>query len=95
MKNVDLDGNGYIDYNEFLTVSINRDKVLMKENLECAFKAFDIDNSGNISLEELMALFKNKTDRSLFEKMIKDIDKNNDGEISFDEFKTIMTNFFV
>ena len=64
MKNVDLDGNGYIDYNEFLTVSVNRDKVLMKENLECAFKAFDIDNSGKISLEELMHVFHNKNDKA-------------------------------
>jgi calcium-dependent protein kinase len=95
MKNVDLDGNGYIDYNEFLTVSINRDKVLMQENLECAFKAFDIDNSGKISLDELMHVFKNKNDKAAFEKMIKKVDKNDDGEISFDEFKVIMTNFFL
>ena len=41
MKSVDLDGNGYIDYNEFLTAAVNREKILSKQNLEMTFKSFD------------------------------------------------------
>lgn len=41
MESCDLDGNGTIDYNEFLAATLNRNKVLSKNNLEAAFAAFD------------------------------------------------------
>jgi Ca2+-binding EF-hand superfamily protein len=41
MESCDLDGNGIIDYNEFLAATMNRNKVLSKNNLEAAFAAFD------------------------------------------------------
>ena len=98
MKSVDTDGNGVIDYNEFLACAVNRDKIMSKENLELAFKAFDTDGSGKISVDELMDIFckgdKSHANKQVFEKMVKDADENGDGEISFAEFKTIMTNFF-
>jgi calcium-dependent protein kinase len=96
MKSIDLDGNGYIDYNEFLTATINRDKILNKQSLEFAFKSFDKDGSGKIGVEEIQQIFNNTdvVDKLLFENMIKELDQNGDGEISFDEFKDIMTKFF-
>jgi Ca2+-binding EF-hand superfamily protein len=41
MQSIDLDGNGTIDYNEFLAATLNRSKLLSKQNLEAAFKTFD------------------------------------------------------
>ena len=41
MESMDLDGNGTVDYNEFITATINKSKVLSKQNLEATFKAFD------------------------------------------------------
>lgn len=41
MESLDLDKNGTIDYNEFITATINKTKILSKQNLEAAFKAFD------------------------------------------------------
>ena len=44
-----------------------------------------------------MLIFKktsNDVDKAVFEKMIKDADENGDGEIEFDEFRTIMEKFF-
>ena len=41
MEDCDLDKNGNIDYNEFLAFSLNRSKLLSKNNLEVAFKTFD------------------------------------------------------
>lgn len=38
---VDLDKNGFIDYNEFLTASMSKSQVLRKQNLKLAFKSFD------------------------------------------------------
>ena len=34
IKSIDLDGNGVIDYNEFLACSINKDKILRNDNLK-------------------------------------------------------------
>ncbi len=41
MEACDLDGDGTIDYNEFLAATMNRNKLLSKCNLESAFTAFD------------------------------------------------------
>ena len=57
INSIDLDGNGVIDYNEFLTCAMNKDKILKNDNLEICFKAFDSDNSGKISLDEISAIF--------------------------------------
>lgn len=98
MKSMDLDGNGFIDYSEFLTATINRDKIMSKQNLDLAFKTFDKDGSGKISLDEIMQIFQSSSnkvdDKSLFESLIKEADQNGDGEISFDEFKNLMNSLF-
>ena len=97
---IDLDGNGEIDYNEFLNCAINKDKILSNERLEVAFTAYDTDGSGKISVDEIMTIFtkgaKNNeaANKDVFEKMLKEADDNGDGEISFNEFKAIMKKFF-
>ena len=98
IKSIDLDGNGVIDYNEFLACTMSKDKILRNENLELCFKAFDLDNSGKISLDEISSLFKRGSkgneDVAAFQDMIKAADENGDGEISLEEFKDIMKKFF-
>jgi Ca2+-binding EF-hand superfamily protein len=56
MKQVDADGNGYIEYTEFLSASMNQKKLLSANNLDKAFHAFDTDGSGTISVDELKAM---------------------------------------
>ena len=53
---IDLDGNGSIDYTEFIMATINEQKLLTKERLAMAFKTFDTDNSGSLSLSEIRAM---------------------------------------
>ena len=95
-----MDGNDVIDYNEFLNCAMNKEKIMSNENLEIAFKMFDTDGSGKISVDEIMSIFTRGTknnegiDKSVFLKMINEADENGDGKISFSEFKTIMKNFF-
>ena len=98
-NSIDLDGNGVIDYNEFLTCSMNKEKILRNDYLKLCFQEFDTDGSGKISIDEISAIFKrggdeNTEDLEAFKKMIKDVDENGDGEISFEEFKDIMNKFF-
>ena len=97
IKSIDLDGNGVVDYNEFLNCTMNRDKILSKKNLQYAFNAFDKDGNGSISIDEIMSIFKktsNNVDKKVFEKMMKDADGNGDGAIEFEEFNSIMEKFF-
>lgn len=42
----DVDGNGTIDYIEFITATMHRHKLEMEEYLYKAFQHFDKDNSG-------------------------------------------------
>ena len=97
IKSIDLDGNGVIDYHEFLNCTMNREKILSKKNLQYAFRAFDKDGNGSISIDEIMSIFRktsNNVDKKVFEKMMKDADSNGDGAIEFEEFNEIMEKFF-
>ena len=95
MKSVDTDNNGVIDYNEFLTATMDRDKLASKKNLELTFKNFDKDGSGYISLSEIKSIFNNPKikDDNVFDLLLLEADDNHDGEISLDEFKCIMLKF--
>ncbi|KAK8946347.1 Calcium-dependent protein kinase 22 [Platanthera zijinensis] len=42
----DVDGNGTIDYIEFITATMHRHKLEREENLYSAFQYFDKDSSG-------------------------------------------------
>lgn len=53
----DKDSNGVIDRREFVTGIAMLAKGSIEEKLELTFKAYDIDNSGYIDLEELVGLF--------------------------------------
>ncbi len=88
---VDIDGNGTIDYNEFVMAATNRQKLLNKEKLEATFKAFDKDGSGTISADEIKSILCAKTEnKKVVEDLIKEVDQNGDGEISLSEFKEMM-----
>ena len=44
-----MDGNGTIDYIEFITATMHRYKLEKEEHLYKAFQHFDKDNSGSVS----------------------------------------------
>lgn len=41
MKSLDLDGNGVIDFTEFITAAIDKVAMLNKDNLKAAFALID------------------------------------------------------
>ena len=91
LERVDEDGNGSINYTEFLVTAINWKKELSKEHLLAAFREIDIDKSGKISVNELIeALGGIDSDRDLYIKMIAEADLNNDGELDANEFIRFM-----
>lgn len=94
MKAVDINGDGTIDYNEFLIVATNRQKLLNKEKLEATFNMFDKDGNGSISAAEIKAVLGPAIgDNKIIEQMIAEVDENKDNEISLKEFKEMMLKF--
>ena len=53
MDTMDCDGNGYIEFHEFLTATLNWKRLLTTEVMESAFRAFDKDGNGMIGVDEL------------------------------------------
>lgn len=80
---VDADGNGNIDFAEFLTLMARRMKAKDSQTeIVEAFRVFDKDNSGKISvaeLREVMTSLGEKLTEGEVEEMIKDADTNGDG----------------
>ena len=99
-KNIDMDGNGYIEYEEFVRAAVNKEFFVSDEVIYFAFKFFDKDNSGTITFDEIKEIFldsmikKSKEDISL-KKIISEVDKNGDGVISYEEFALVMKKLII
>ena len=93
MTEIDSDFSGEIDYSEFVTAAMNRQKMLTRERLEIAFKTFDIDGNGRISANELKAMLGGLQpfEDHVWVNLIREVDLNGDGEIDLEEFITMMT----
>ena len=56
-KEIDASGNGYIDFEEFLNIIMNKMKdPYTQDELEDAFKIFDSDNNGSVNAAELKSV---------------------------------------
>ena len=94
-KNLDMDNNGYIGYEEFVRAAVSKDYFVKDNVLRFAFRYFDKDASGEITFDEIEQLFsqsiadKTKVHQTLLN-IIKEVDVNNDGKINFDEFSKVM-----
>ena len=89
-NSLDMDGSGKISYDEFLSAMISSKKVVTEERLEKAFKMFDKDNSGKLSVKEIRNVFGGTEEQ--WKQVINEVDLNNDGEVDFGEFKIMMVN---
>ena len=96
IEQLDINGDGKIDYGEFITAAVNRTKIINEENLEMAFKLFDQDGNGVISIAELKQVFtgtqttQDPEDEQIWTQIMDEVDKNNDNVISPKEFNQAM-----
>ncbi|TXG59449.1 hypothetical protein EZV62_014022 [Acer yangbiense] len=98
---VDTDGDGFIDFKEFMEMMQNNNNNNMggdggekKSDIQSAFKLFDTNGDGKISAQELMQVLKNigeKCNLDSCRKMIRGVDADGDGLIDMDEFMNMMT----
>lgn len=96
VKELDKDGNGIIDFDEFLAIAKKMSGAQeSEEELIQAFKVFDRDGDGFITATELRHIMSNLgetlTDEEVDE-MIRESDANGDGRIDYSEFVFMMRN---
>lgn len=95
INEVDADGNGSIDFPEFLTMMAKKMKDIDSvHEIKEAFRVFDKEGKGYISAAELRNVMTNLgeklTDEEVDE-MIREADIDGDGQINYEEFVQIMT----
>lgn len=92
MDAADVDGNGSIDYIEFITATMHRHRLESDENLYKAFQHFDKDGSGYITIDELEVALKEygMGDDATIKEVLSDVDSDNDGRINYEEFCAMM-----
>lgn len=91
-EKVDADKNGSISYEEFIRATIDLDKVINEKKLEYAFKLFDQNGDGFIQANEIKNVLGKDmdVDDEIWKTIIQEVDLNGDGEITLDEFRTMM-----
>ncbi|TDL20346.1 calmodulin 2 [Rickenella mellea] len=93
MGALDLNGDGYIDLGEFVTLMASKLEAGNSEiDYREAFDTFDVSGDGTIDKEELRkalsVLGEELTDQE-FEKMFAEADTDGDGKITSDEFVNV------
>ncbi|KAJ7524501.1 hypothetical protein O6H91_17G008500 [Diphasiastrum complanatum] len=99
VKEVDSDGDGSIDLTEFLGLhSVPSANEARLEELKAAFAVFDINKDGLITAQELYNVLVRMGEKELTMnaccQMIKAVDSDGDGFVSFVEFERMMKNNF-
>ena len=88
------DATGTIDFKEFLEImTLKMSEKDNPEEIEKAFKLFDIDNKGSISYEnlrEIAAELKENISEDELREMIYEACKDRNGKVSKEEFESIL-----
>ncbi|XP_044535569.1 calmodulin-alpha-like [Gracilinanus agilis] len=95
MGEVDADGNGTIDFPEFLGMMAKKMKgAETEESIREAFKVFDKDGNGYVSAAELRhvmtSLGEKLTDEEVDE-MMGEADVDGDGQVNYEEFVRVLS----
>ena len=92
-QRLDGDKNGFIEYEEFLRACIDKKTLMTKKKLRYAFKFLDKNNSNTLNAQKILNAFLTKSNKefeAIFNITLKEVDKDNDGIINFNEFVELM-----
>ncbi|PIN06911.1 Ca2+/calmodulin-dependent protein kinase, EF-Hand protein superfamily [Handroanthus impetiginosus] len=93
MEAADVDGDGTLNYGEFVAVSMHLRKMVNDEHLHKAFALFDRNKSGYIEKVELRDALSDDDDANheeVITAIMHDVDTDKDGRISYEEFAAMM-----
>lgn len=89
LEGLDTDGSGSIDYSEFLASTLSTKQYMKEEVAWATFRMFDKDGDGQITKAELAEVLKDPT-MSLSNQIMKEVDTDSSGTISWEEFLAMM-----
>ncbi|KAL1531774.1 Calcium-dependent protein kinase 10 [Salvia divinorum] len=93
MDVADVDGNGVLDYGEFVAVTIHLQRMENEGHFHKAFTFFDKDGSEYIELDELREALvgdSGEPELDVLNDIMREVDTDKDGKISYDEFVAMM-----
>ncbi|CAI9259561.1 unnamed protein product [Lactuca saligna] len=93
MEAGDVDKDGFLNYGEFVAISVHLRKMGNDDHLKDAFAFFDKNQSGYIEVEELREALADEDEANneeVISAIIHDVDTDKDGKISFEEFTAMM-----
>jgi len=92
MEAADADGNGEIEYSEWIVATVDKNVLLTDEKLKIAFDLFDKDGGGSISaheIKETLGIGK-AISTHVWDEIVAEVDIDGDGDIDFEEFSKMM-----
>ena len=106
IREIDTDGDGTVDLRELngIIQKFDRTGIIYKalsqrSQLRKDFERYDEDKSGFITKDELVEAINDRTGLKIPEKhltrMMSECDENDDGQIDYEEFCTLMTKSFM
>lgn len=98
IRAIDLNGNGIIEFSEWLVATTDRELLLQDERLNLAFKFFNKAGDGKISITELQEFMGNtkengqnaNLDEQVYRDIMNEVDDDRDGVLTLREFKAMM-----
>ena len=96
INEVDVDGNGFVEFAEFVILMTNKVKEMTKEEeITEAFNVLDKEKDNHISVKELKYFMRKvahiKLSSEEAEAMIEFADGDEDGLVTFDDFVQVVT----
>ncbi|XP_063721422.1 calmodulin-A-like [Symsagittifera roscoffensis] len=94
---VDLDGNGTIEFDEFLVMlerKMPEDEEGDQDDISIAFKVFDMMGDGLITKAAFRHVLRNlgeEIDEDDIDRIVDDADHDKDGKLNFHEFKKLFS----
>ncbi|KAI4295645.1 hypothetical protein L6164_035667 [Bauhinia variegata] len=90
---VDLDGDGFINFKEFMEAQ-KKGGGIRTIDIQSAFRTFDKNDDGKISAEEVQEMLRRLGERCSLDdcrRMVRAVDTDGDGMVDMDEFMVMMT----
>ena len=97
IEDIDEDGSGLLEFAEFCQLAakflVEEDEEALKKELKEAFRIYDKEQLGYISIETLKEILReldNKLTEDDLDSIIEEVDQDGSGTLDFDEFMEMM-----
>lgn len=88
---IDVDGKGSINYNQFILATINEREFLTDGRIKAIFEQFKKDGSGAITIDEIKETFGFRSeDKEDLEKLFAQLDEKKENALQYGDFKKML-----